>query len=49
VLVAGLGLGIVVEYLKKNKRVRSITVVEKYREVVEIVKKLHHRSSLELK
>ncbi len=37
VLVAGYGLGIVTEFLTKNPKVKSITTVEKYKEILDKV------------
>lgn len=37
VLIAGLGLGLVVLSIQSKKEVTSVTIVEKYREVVELV------------
>lgn len=37
VLVGGLGLGIVVRYLAMNPRVRSVTVVERERDVLDLI------------
>jgi spermidine synthase len=39
VLVAGYGFGILQKYLSQNPRVKSITTVEKYKEVIEKVSK----------
>src|SRR3989344_1739483 len=39
VLIAGYGFGIVQEYLAKNKKVTSITTVEKYSEVIDYCKR----------
>ena len=38
VLVAGYGLGIVIDFLLKNPKVTSITAVEKYKEVINKMK-----------
>lgn len=38
VLVAGYGLGILPKFLIKNHRVKSVTTVEKYKEVIEKMK-----------
>jgi len=40
VLVVGYGFGIVQKYLSKNSKVKSITTIEKYKEVIEKCKKL---------
>ena len=40
VLVAGLGLGIVIHYLSQNKNVKSITVIERDRDVIDLIKPL---------
>jgi len=40
VLVAGLGLGIVVHFLAKNKKIMSITVVEREMSVIDLIKPL---------
>jgi hypothetical protein len=37
VLISGLGLGVVIGQLERNRRVRSITVLEKSSEVIELV------------
>lgn len=39
VLVAGYGLGLVQKYLSDNKKVKSITTVELYKEVIDEMKK----------
>lgn len=39
VLVAGYGFGIVTKYLLKNPEVNSVTIVEKYQEVIDKMKK----------
>lgn len=39
VLIAGYGFGILQKYLLKNPKVESITTVEKYKEVIEKMKK----------
>jgi len=40
VLVAGYGFGIVTKFLLKNRKVKSVTSVEKYKEVIDKIKKL---------
>jgi spermidine synthase len=39
VLVVGYGFGIVAKFLEKNPKVKSITIVEKYKEVIDKIKK----------
>lgn len=38
VLVAGYGFGILIKFLTKNPKVKSITIVEKYKEVINKIK-----------
>ena len=40
VLVAGYGLGLVQKYLLNNKKVKTITTVELYKEVIEKMKRI---------
>lgn len=40
VLVAGYGLGLLPEYLLKNPKVKSVTTVEKYQEVIDKMKEM---------
>ena len=40
VLVAGYGLGLVSKFLLKNPKVKSVTTVEKYKEVIDKMKKI---------
>lgn len=40
VLIAGLGLGIVLLHIQDNPKVKSITVIEKYKELVDLIKPL---------
>ncbi len=39
VLVAGYGLGILPKFLIKNPKVKSVTIAEKYKEIIEKMKK----------
>jgi len=39
VLVVGYGFGILQKFLKKNRKVKSITTVEKYKEIIDEMKK----------
>lgn len=39
VLVVGYGFGIIVEFLIKNPKIKSITIVEKYEEIIKKMKK----------
>lgn len=41
VLVAGYGLGLVQEYLSKNKKVKKIVTVEKYPEIIKVAKETY--------
>lgn len=40
VLVAGYGFGIVTRFLLKNPKVKSVTTIEKYKEVIDAVQKI---------
>lgn len=40
VLVVGLGLGVINEYLKENRNVTSITIVEKSQQVIDLVREI---------
>ena len=44
VLVAGYGLGLVQKYLSENPKVKSITTVERSKEVIESVKKVYGKT-----
>jgi len=43
VLVAGYGLGLVQHYLSRNPKVRSVTTVEKFPEVIGEVRRIYRR------
>lgn len=44
VLVAGYGLGIVQKYLSENNNVKSITTIEKLKEVIDKVKQIYGKT-----